>query len=679
MRHTHETHQMEGAGRSIARAVLRVLILPTLLLVLAGAARAQGPVRFTVNSTDDADDGVCDATHCSLREAIDAANAGAGIDTIAFDFAGAGLQTITPAAPLPDVTDPVVIDGATEPDFASVPVIELRGDVAGAGASGLHILAGGSTVRGLIVNRFTTGIHLEGAGSNRVEGNYIGSDDKLIKCLANTSAGILIDSSDNVVGGTTFAARNIIGCSGAHGVHITGGSGNRVESNYVGVDLTGTQPLPNAGDGVRIEGSTDNTVGGTGQATANVIVGNGGAGVLIGGPGSTGNLVGRNTIYENGGAGVALPDAGAGNPVRANSMPGNQGLGIDLGASGVTANDAGDLDSGPNELQNHPVITGAYGNAAVVGSIATRPGADYDIEIFTGDECDPTGHGEGAAFAAEGQVTTDGGGQASFTLSIAGGLTVDGYVTATATDAAGNTSEFSECARVQDFELAVLPDSVVVGQGQDANYAIDIAPSGASFDAGVQLACSNLPPETSCSFSIPTVTPGTEPVRSIMTIATTAPSPAEASGSRGFAAGPGAADALSTALAEGDPFIGTSPISYRLAPTAGQRPSTGRRRPPSADRAAPAVTGLLLLAALGIVVIAAPVRRRTPAPRPRPGRRAALAGVLLGLALFAGCGDDDEPMTPLVGGTPPGRYAVTVSATSGPLTHSTATIIVVRG
>ncbi|UCD51684.1 MAG: DUF11 domain-containing protein, partial [Phycisphaerales bacterium] len=132
---------------------------------------------IVVNTTDDVDDGICDGTHCSLREAINLANLIPDPDTITFNVPGPGPHTIRPTSALPTITDPVIIDGTTEPDFAGSPVVELDGSLAGLGVNGLHITAGNSTVRGLVINRFQVdellrggnGILLETNGSNIIE------------------------------------------------------------------------------------------------------------------------------------------------------------------------------------------------------------------------------------------------------------------------------------------------------------------------------------------------------------------------------------------------------------------------------------------------------------------------------------------------------------------------------
>src|SRR5207248_10720510 len=91
----------------------------------------------------------------SLRQAITDSNNTAGVQTIAFQIPGAGVRTIAPTSPLPDTADGVTIDGTTQPGYAGTPLIELSGASAGANADGLRIMAGSTTVRALIINRFS--------------------------------------------------------------------------------------------------------------------------------------------------------------------------------------------------------------------------------------------------------------------------------------------------------------------------------------------------------------------------------------------------------------------------------------------------------------------------------------------------------------------------------------------
>lgn len=160
-----------------------LLLALCLVWVAVPPAAAQGApaATFTVNSTNDVDDGACNAAHCSLREAINAANAAAGSDTIAFTIAGAGVKTISPTSALPALTGPVIIDGLTQPGAtcAAWPptlLIVLSGAMAGPSIPGLQVTTSASTVRGLAVNGWDDyGIGIHGTG-NRVECSFVGTN-----------------------------------------------------------------------------------------------------------------------------------------------------------------------------------------------------------------------------------------------------------------------------------------------------------------------------------------------------------------------------------------------------------------------------------------------------------------------------------------------------------------------
>src|SRR5580765_2143502 len=119
-----------------------------------------------------------DAGAGAFRSAITNANYYPGIDTISFNIVGAGVHTISLASALPTLTDPVVIDGATQPGYAGQPVIELNGASAGS-STGLRLVAAasGSTIRALALNRFGShGIQVDGVSSNVFVANFIGTD-----------------------------------------------------------------------------------------------------------------------------------------------------------------------------------------------------------------------------------------------------------------------------------------------------------------------------------------------------------------------------------------------------------------------------------------------------------------------------------------------------------------------
>ena len=146
----------------------------------------------------------------SLRQAILDSNADSGdTDTIVFNIPGGGMHAITPLTALPVISQPVVIDGRTQPGFAGTPIIELNGN--GLAANGLVLTGGNSIVRGLVINRFGgSGMLLQTNGGSVVEGNYIGTNTAGAAALPNSSHGIAVSSANNLIGGPTAAARNVI-------------------------------------------------------------------------------------------------------------------------------------------------------------------------------------------------------------------------------------------------------------------------------------------------------------------------------------------------------------------------------------------------------------------------------------------------------------------------------------
>jgi titin len=282
--------------------------------------------------------------HCSLREAINAANAFAVTDTIEFDIAGGGPHTISPGSAMPAITDPVTIDGTSEPNFAGSPIVELDGSGAGASVDGLNITAGSSTVKGLVINRFGgDGIELSGSGGNVVEGNYIGTDVTGIADLGNSQNGVYIaGASSNTIGGTAAGARNVISGNTRDGVLIwgSGATGNQVQGNYIGTDKNGAAALGNSQHGVRTgNNASSTTIGGTAVGAGNVISGNTGDGVQINGSGATGNLVQGNFIGTDANGTSALGNSSDG--VRIFFAPNNTIGGTAVGAGNVISGNTG--------------------------------------------------------------------------------------------------------------------------------------------------------------------------------------------------------------------------------------------------------------------------------------------------------------------------------------------------
>src|SRR6266545_3726956 len=187
---------------------------------------------FAVTTTADSGTG-------SLRAAITSANSAIGTDTITFAI-GLGVQTITPTSELPAITDPLVIDGATQPGYTGTPLIVIRGSSAGAGKVGLTISAGSSTVQGLVINRFGSfGIKLLTNGGNTIQGCYIGLDSAGSTRAPNIGGIYITSSNNNTIGGSTFtsttgggpySARNVISGNSSNGIFIDSSSGTTIRN-----------------------------------------------------------------------------------------------------------------------------------------------------------------------------------------------------------------------------------------------------------------------------------------------------------------------------------------------------------------------------------------------------------------------------------------------------------------
>ena len=323
----------------------------------------------------------------SLRQAIIDANDAPGADLISFRIPGTKPYTIIPASPLPSVTEAVTIDGTTQTNFTGQPIIQLNGISAGPDVNGLLILGGNTVVRGLVINRFTlSGIRIEGNGMNVVEGNYLGTDVNGTNFAGNGEGGAYIfESPGNRIGGTTAAARNILSGGNLAGVFIEGAGSisNRVQGNYIGTGVSGTTRLGNT-NGVVIADASNNLVGGTSAAERNVISANRQSGVFLLGAGATGNQVQGNYIGTDVTGAVALSntaegveifggvanviggaDAGARNIISAN---GGYGVFVTEGARSnvVAGNYIGTSVSGSANLGNRFSGVGIFGASSNV-------------------------------------------------------------------------------------------------------------------------------------------------------------------------------------------------------------------------------------------------------------------------------------------------------------------------
>ena len=356
-------------------------------------------------------------------------------------------------------------------------------------------------------------------GSNRFQGNYVGTDAAGKAPVPNggQGLGIYAGNPDPAFEGPTSVLDNVIAASGQEGIVVGTISGLLIQGNFVGTDRSSVVVMGGETDGIWIASDSAVAIGGSALAARNVIVNNGASGIemsfgraesdphLIQGnfigitPFGTpmpnadhgillrnqgGSLIGGadpnegNEIAHNGLHGIRFSGVGTkpqeivGNSIHTNGL-----LGISFGRRGdlPELNDAGDSDDGPNGEQNYPALT-HMGNGSVEVSLNSRPNARYSVEYFGNPECDPSGNGEGQYFLGFDELTTDGAGDATLTRMISA---FEGrqFIAATATDSVGNTSEFSVCVEIDPQEailVRVLQTPLIENPGPVANTDFEV-------------------------------------------------------------------------------------------------------------------------------------------------------------------------------------------------------------
>jgi len=289
---------------------------------------------------------------------------------------------------------------------------------------------GGTTAaeRNVISGNLSTGISLSNSlndnsiTNNVIQGNFIGTDVSGTLPLGNHGGGIASGAWNNAIGGSAAGAGNVIAGNTSYGITLIYAQGTTIEGNFIGTDVTGTIALGNAGPGITFQ-SDDVTIGGID-------------------PGAV------NTIAFNAGTGVVVAGLGVGSPIRGNSIHDNAGIGIDLNDDGATVNDLGDGDTGPNNLQNFPVVASVtYGAVTTVaGVLNSTASTTFQLDFYSSPGCSnfPREYVQGATYLGSGQATTDGWGNVTFEISGLGATQSGDRITITATDPNGNTSEFSQ-------------------------------------------------------------------------------------------------------------------------------------------------------------------------------------------------------------------------------------------
>ncbi|HEY0099821.1 MAG TPA: carboxypeptidase regulatory-like domain-containing protein, partial [Pyrinomonadaceae bacterium] len=400
-----------------------------------------------------------------------------------------------------------------------------------------NVIGGTTAAARNVISGNHTGLQIF-TGANAVQGNYIGTDASGTVDLGNSGVGLFMQGgASNLIGGLTptpgQAPGNIISGNGSAGIDINGNEspGHTIQGNLIGVDVGGASALPNNGDGISIRNSGGgNLVGDANAAGRNVVSANAGHGISLNnnnnslrnnyvGVGSDGaaalgntqngvlinsrddNALASNRIAFNGQDGIAVNFfslAGVNNSFLSNSIFSNTGLGIDLGNNGLTANDAGDADAGANNLQNFPVVSSALfsnGAATASGTLNSTANTTFTLEFFSNAACD--NNGEGQTLAGTTSVTTDAGGNATFSLVLSNALVAGQFVTATATDPTGNTSEFGACAQVSAAPGAFTISGQIL-EGADGLSGVTVTLSGTqtattTTDAGGNYSFVNLP------------------------------------------------------------------------------------------------------------------------------------------------------------------------------------------
>jgi hypothetical protein len=375
------------------------------------------------------------------------------------------------------------------------------------GGAGNIIGGAAPGARNIISGNLVSGVDLEGGANNFIQGNYIGTDIGGHVAVPNGGDGVFDrTTTNNVIGGTAPGAGNLIAGNEGAGIRFDGVNGTVVQGNFIGTDATGNVPLQNHGPfgNLYVNSAVTNVlIGGSNAAARNVVAGaiflkgeppatgitiqgnsiGVGAdnhsslpasfGVQIAG-GSSNNLIGgRNpgegNVIANAQVGILIdhyfnaPDA-TGNTIVGNSIfnirHGSSfsagGLGIDinrfvagLGPDGPNPNVPGGSTTGNNLLQNYPVLGSVFSGAStrVTGTFNSDPSTSYTLDFYANTIANPSGYGEGKFYLGSGTVTTDASGNVGFDsatfTSPLGASSVGEFISATATDPAGNTSEFS--------------------------------------------------------------------------------------------------------------------------------------------------------------------------------------------------------------------------------------------
>lgn len=365
---------------------------------------------------------------------------------------------------------------------------------------------GDAAERNVISGNSWVGVSLGGVGTqgNRVAGNYVGVDATGSSALGNENGVRVTDgASDNTIGGAALAAPNVISGNDLRGIWLdASGTSNLILGNLVGTANTGLAAIPNGEVGIYVDASAGNRVGGTAAGTRNVIAGNTSAGISLRDSASSENIVQGNyvgvaldgiTPLGNGGSGVVVHDGAhhntiggvpdsllnrpagpapnGGNVIAHNGIYGVLVMGSSVVGNAVRGNaiySNADLGIYAEPNVGIPVLTHAKADdggtfLSVEGILTGRPNTDDELDFFVSEVCDPSGEGEGQDYVDTLLLLGTPSGVRSFVVTFSGSYTPGHFLTATATDEDGSSSQFSECIAITADEVRVYLPFVADG------------------------------------------------------------------------------------------------------------------------------------------------------------------------------------------------------------------------
>ncbi|MCO5189789.1 MAG: PKD domain-containing protein, partial [Anaerolineae bacterium] len=370
--------------------------------------------------------------------------------------------------------------------------VDPTGTTARGGSSDAITLAGdNNTVGGPapadrnVIADYSWGMTVIFGSSNEIQNNYIGTDATGTAALRNT-IGIRMTSDNNIIGGSNPGEGNlIVGGSAGIEIDLSTAFSNDIRNNQIGTDVNGNLfPALTGSSGIVVRGGASNIdIGGFGAADSNLIAGHVN-GIVV--EDAQGVSIRNNVIRDNTVTGVVVSDPMANRiAIQDNAIYDNGALGIDLGDDGVSPNDFFDADSGPNGLQNAPVMQRAVLSGTVTlfqGFINTTPNTDVEIALYSTAACDSSNYGEGETLLENVDIFTNSSGYATFQTEFNAVVPNGTAITALASTGDGElgftTSEFSRCIIVgpnndtwpNAFPIALTPSGLDAMSGSAEQY-----------------------------------------------------------------------------------------------------------------------------------------------------------------------------------------------------------------